>query len=161
MGIEIERKFLVADASWREEAEPGIAFEQGYLALREGMAVRVRIEGDSANINIKAVKDDLIHRDEFEYAIPLDDARALLANHCVGHPIAKTRSIVIHEGSRWEVDVFHKDNAPLVTAEIELDHADAAFEAPPWLGADVSHDPRYLNSHLSQVPYSQWNTQGE
>ena len=156
MGKEIERKFLIANDQWRDTAEPGIPFAQGYLAIREGMAVRVRIEGEKANINIKAVKDDLVHRDEFEYEIPANDGRAMLENYCVGHRVEKTRYIVEHEGHRWEVDEFHGVNAPLITAEIELVRADEDIALPSWLGDDVSHDARYLNSNLSEKPYSTW-----
>ena len=31
-----------------------------------------------------------------------------------------------------------------------------SFEAPPWLGAEVTHDARYFNSNLATAPYSTW-----
>jgi CYTH domain-containing protein len=45
------------------------------------------------------------------------------------------------------------DDAGLVVAEIELGSERQAFTLPPWLGREVTHDPRYQNSSLSQGSY--------
>ena len=39
----------------------------------------------------------------------------------------------------------------LVTGEVEFPDADTAlaFEAPEWLGRDVTEDPRYANQKLA------------
>jgi len=52
MGVEIERKFLVTDDSWRSAATEAIPMEQGYLA-GSGVTVRVRRSGDRAWLTIK------------------------------------------------------------------------------------------------------------
>ena len=45
----------------------------------------------------------------------------------------------------------------LVNVELgRLEDADQDFERPEWIGEEVSHDPRYYNSNLSQRPYCQW-----
>ncbi|HNR35371.1 MAG TPA: CYTH domain-containing protein [Candidatus Hydrogenedentes bacterium] len=157
MGIEIERKFLVRDESWRNEADAGIVCVQGYLCVGPPVAVRVRIMGVSANINIKK-STLIIQRDEFEYPIPLDDAKELLAGLCDGYPVEKTRYRLPYGGYTWEIDEFAGVNAGLVVAEIELPREDAPFERPPWLGAEVSADPRYLNSSLSRHPFTHWSS---
>ena len=90
-----------------------------------------------------------------DYRIPVDDARALLAL-CVGGLVDKRRHLVRHGGHLWEVDEFLGDNTGLVVAEIELDHADAAFERPDWLGSEVTDDPRYYNLALASHPYTRW-----
>jgi adenylate cyclase len=154
MGTEIERKFLVRGDAWRGEGK-ATKLAQGYLAVGPPVAVRVRVTDDRAILNIKTSTQS-ITRSEFEYEIPMDDAKALLAESCMGSIIEKTRYLVPHAGNTWEVDEFHGDNDGLVVAEIELDAEDAPFEKPPWLGEEVSHDPRYLNSHLSQEPYCDW-----
>ncbi|MFA6686273.1 MAG: adenylate cyclase, partial [Desulfuromonas sp.] len=59
-------------------------------------------------------------------------------------------------GHRWEIDEFLGTNAGLYLAEIELESASAEFPRPQWLGAEVSHDPRYTNASLAQRPYSTW-----
>lgn len=161
MGIEIERKFLVAGDDWRAAAHAVVPMAQGYIndmgAMDRGeqkASVRVRIQGDEAFLNLKS--RELGHtRQEFDYRIPVDDARALLAL-CVGGLVDKRRHLVRHGGHLWEVDEFLGDNTGLVVAEIELDHADEAFERPDWLGSEVTDDPRYYNLALASHPYTRW-----
>jgi len=163
MGIEIERKFLVAGDGWREAAHEVVAIAQGYLngqaAMDKGAqraSVRVRIAGTQAFLNVKSHAPGRRTRLEFDYAIPPDDARALLAL-CVGGIIDKRRHHVNHAGHLWEVDEFLGDNAGLVVAEVELDSTDEAFARPPWLGIEVTDRPRYYNLALAARPYALWN----
>lgn len=152
MGWEIERKFLLANDSWRAEADRGVKFIQGYIAGGKGMpAVRVRIAGDRAFLTIKGEADG-ITRSEFEYAIPLEDARYMIAHLCGGRVVEKTRYLC----GRWEIDEYYGANAGLFTAEIELSSASEEFEKPSWLGEDVSGKPEYTNGALSRRPYSSW-----
>lgn len=155
MAVEIERKFLVRDDSWREQVERSIPMRQGYLHRDDRTAIRVRIFGDQAHLNIKA-SDDGIHRHEFEYPIPLADARALFEQVVQGDVLEKVRHELHFGGHRWEIDEFLGDNAPLVVAEIELASADQPFERPPWLGEEVSSDPRYYNANLAAHPFGRW-----
>lgn len=158
MGQEFEYKYLVASDAWRAAADAGTPYRQGYLATDDGMSVRVRREGSLAKLNIKAIQDgDLTRRHEFEYAIPAADADAMLDGLCRGVVVEKTRYRVPFDGFVWEVDVFEGVNAGLIVAEIELPAPDTPFSAPPWVGADVSHDPRYLNSSLSKHPFTAWS----
>lgn len=155
MGKEIERKFLLRSEAWRDEVEHSVRVVQGYLARGERSAVRVRIKGDIAELNIKHTLDG-INRLEYEYEIPVGDAREILEQVALRALIDKTRHHVRHGGHLWEIDEFYGENAGLVMAEIELEDADEAFERPDWLGEEVSQDPRYYNSNLSRLPYSQW-----
>ncbi|WP_226470544.1 CYTH domain-containing protein [Luteimonas panaciterrae] len=162
MGIEIERKFLVVGDGWRQEAHETVAMAQGYLNDQAAMdsgaqkaSMRVRLAGDEAFLNIKS--RELGHtRQEFDYPIPPQDARALL-ELCVGDMIDKRRHYVNHAGHLWEVDEFLGENAGLVVAEIELDSADEAFQRPTWLGCEVTDGARYYNLALASRPYSQWS----
>ena len=155
MGTEIERKFLVINDAWRGRGTAERCV-QGYLAFGPPVAVRVRIMGGVATLNVKTATVS-ITRHEFEYEIPIADAEALLRTSCVGTAIEKTRHCVEYGGKTWEVDAFEGANAGLVVAEIELASEDEPFERPPWVGAEVSGDPRYLNTCLCQRPYTQWN----
>lgn len=162
MGIEIERKFLIKGDRWRSAAHEVVAMAQGYLndlhAVDTGAmntSVRVRIEGEQARLNIKS-RELGASRQEFDYGIPVDDARALLAL-CVGGKIDKRRHLVQYAGHLWEVDEFLGDNAGLVVAEIELDREDEPFEFPEWLGVEATHATRYYNLALASRPYSQWD----
>ena len=117
--------------------------------------MRVRIQGDRANLNVKRAVVAIV-RDEFEYPIPIEDAQALLDGLCMGNIIEKTRHKIPYAGLIWEVDEFHGANSGLVVAEIELEDEHQAFDKPPWIGDEVSDDPRYLNTSLAQHPYSAW-----
>jgi adenylate cyclase len=155
MATEIERKFLVKDDSWREDAEPGVRYRQGYLSSAKSCSIRVRVAGERGYLNIKSATLG-VTRTEHEYPIPLSDAEEMLVDLCEGPLIEKTRYRVPHKGHIWEVDVFGGDNEGLVVAEIELDHPDESFELPAWAGEEVSHDPRYYNVCLVEHPYKHW-----
>lgn len=162
MAIEIERKFLVAGVGWREAAHAVVPMAQGYINDQAAMdsgtqraSVRVRIAGDTGFLNLKS-REPGRSRQEFDYPIPLDDARALLAL-CVGGVIDKRRHLVRHAAHLWEIDEFLGGNSGLVVAEIELGHADEAFERPGWLGPEVTELARYYNLALASRPYSQWS----
>ena len=164
MGIEIERKFLVVGDGWRRDAHKVVAMAQGYLndldAVESGAqraSVRVRIEGEEARLNLKS-REAGHTRQEFDYPLPVADARALLGL-CVGGLVDKRRHYVRHAGHLWEVDEFLGDNAGLVVAEIELEAADEAFDKPAWLGKQVTDSLRYYNLALAARPYSQWSEQ--
>lgn len=154
MGIEIERKFLVKNNLWKDNANNGTDFEQAYFTRNESCSVRVRKEGDKANLNIKSAELGIL-RQEFEYAIPLDEAEELLSL-CGSTTVTKKRYEVIHAGKTWEVDVFTGENEGLIVAEIELDYPEENFEMPPWAGNEVSSEIRYYNSELARHPFSQW-----
>lgn len=155
MSIEIERKFLVADETWRAAASPGMRYRQGYLSTDPGSSVRVRVCGDDARLNIKSAAVGIARR-EYEYEVPAADALEILEDLCVKPIIEKTRFVVEHGGHRWEIDVFEGDNAGLVVAEIELESADEEFALPGWAGEDVTGDARYYNQRLVEHPYSRW-----
>lgn len=157
MGVEIERKFLVATDEWRGHVSKVIEIAQGYLSADPARTCRVRLAGDEGFITIKGQPSaqDPLATPEFEYAIPAGEARALL-KLCLPGAIEKTRHHVVHQGHTWEVDVFHGDNAGLTLAEIELTASGETFAAPAWLGAEVTADHRYKNASLSKNPYKTW-----
>ena len=154
MPREIERKFLLSNDSWRSQARESQPMSQGYLASSRRSSVRVRIAGRQAWLNIKA-GGLVASRQEFEYSIPLDEARELL-ELAEGPLIEKTRHLVEHGGMTWEIDEFHGDNAGLVVAELELDSEDQPFARPEWLGVEVTQLRRYYNVCLVQHPYRSW-----
>jgi len=161
MAVEIERKFLLRHDGWRAAVERTVAMAQGYLndaaalsSNAQRASVRVRIEDDAAFLNIKS-REVGLRRQEFEYQLPLADARALLTL-CVGGRIEKRRHLVRHGGHLWEIDEFDGDNAGLVVAEIELDDEHEPFERPDWLGDEVTHLSRYYNLALAARPYRDW-----
>jgi len=154
MGVEIERKFLLANEGWRGQGTP-TPMRQGYLVADPVRTVRVRIEGERAVITIKG-KSTGASRGEWEYEIPVPDATELLDGLCEQPQVEKIRHRIEHAGHTWEVDEFLGLNAGLVVAEIELEDEDEAFEKPAWIGAEVTGDKRYYNSSLNRMPYSRW-----
>jgi len=162
MGIEIERKFLLANDDWRAAVTSSKHIAQGYLvgvrALRDGTArasVRVRISGDQAWLNIKSVELG-IARAEYELPLPLDDAQSMLATLCNG-VLEKIRHHVEVDGWLFEVDEFLGANQGLFVAEVELPAKDASFPRPAWLGCEVSNLARYYNVNLIDHPFGGWS----
>lgn len=153
MGIEIERKFLVRGQAWRAEAKQRLRIAQAYLG-GDLASVRVRIQDDAANLNIKS-KTLGIRRQEFEYPIPLADAEAMFAQ-LASRRIEKFRHLVEINGQCFEIDEFLGDNSGLCVAEIELSDECSDYPKPPWLGREVSSDPRYFNIALVEAPFSSW-----
>jgi adenylate cyclase len=149
MPHEIERKFLVRTDALPPAARTGGArYAQGYLSTDPSVRVRLAdggTPGARAWITIKG--PGLRTRSEFEYAIPASDAEALLGLCRVS--LTKIRR-ELHIGAHvWEVDEFTGAHAGLWLAEVELDDESERFEAPSWLGREVTEDPRYTNSALA------------
>ena len=153
MPLEIERKFLVTSDRYRDNAQSS-DIKQAYLSVTERMAIRVRIDGIRGSLAIKSKVSDRVNR-EYEYSIPIDEARSLL-NLGDLPIIIKTRYLVEYEGWTWEVDEFHDNNDGLIVAEIELEDENDIFKLPPWIGEEVTADYRYLNSNLAINPFSKW-----
>ena len=151
--MEIEHKFLVS-GPYKHLATDISHIVQGYLSDDPERTVRIRIRDDEAFITIKGPSSsDGLSLLEWEQPIPLDQARQLLTL-CLPGTIDKHRHIVPYEGHRWEVDEFHGHLEGLTLAELEVPSADTEFVAPPFLGPEVTGDPRYYNSQLRKHPAS-------
>ncbi|MDG1571613.1 CYTH domain-containing protein [Robiginitalea sp. M366] len=154
--IEIERKFLVRDRSYRKEAARHWAMVQGFLSTDPERVVRVRRSGSEAWITIKGkTVDGGTTREEWEFEIPPEAAERLL-QLCLPVVIRKIRYEVVYGGHTFEVDEFQDDNQGLTLAEIELTDVAEAFDRPGWLGEEVTGRPEYYNSQLSKKPYATW-----
>lgn len=154
MATEIERKFLVTDDSWRALAE-GVHYCQGYLNSAGGPTVRVRTIRQQGFLTIKGPTINAA-RLEYEYEIPYTDACEMLNRLAVSPLVEKYRYTIPYEGFVWEVDEFLGESKGLIFAEIELEQRDQVFSLPPWIGREVTGDPRYYNSSIARNPYSQW-----
>lgn len=149
MGLEIERKFLVVSDGWRALASESAALKQGYLSSNAKATVRVRTKNDrEAVLTLKGATDGLT-RAEYEYSIPIEDARELLAM-AEPHVIEKRRHIVPFGGVIWEVDEFSGYHAGLVLAEVELERDDQMVTLPEWVGEEVSSLDQYNNASLAR-----------
>lgn len=146
MGLEIEKKYLVVDNSYKKLATSNIEIRQGYLSRVTERTVRIRIYGEEGKLTVKG-KTEGMTREEFEYSIPLSDAR-LMMRLCEGPIVEKTRWIVPYEGFIWEIDEFHGQHEGLTLAEVELKSATENPFLPPFIGLEVTGDARYYNSRL-------------
>jgi adenylate cyclase len=154
--IEIERKFLVKNDSFKTAAFTQNHIAQGYLSSVPERTVRVRIKGEKGFLTIKGISNESgLSRFEWEKEIPIEEAKKLLLL-CEKGVIDKTRFEVKSGNHVYEIDVFYGDNEGLIIAEIELDSETETFEKPSWLGEEVTHDKRYYNSYLSNNPYKNW-----
>lgn len=159
MAREIERKFLVTGTVWKDLAHKQTQFSQAYLnnIQHEGSksSIRIRVEGDKANINIKSLEIGL-SRDEYEYEIALADAQKMIQTLAVGPVIEKIRYLINYADYLWEIDLFLGDNEGLIVAEVEMESETASPKLPSWIGKEVTEHSRYYNVSLSQTPFNKW-----
>jgi adenylate cyclase len=154
--IEIERKFLVRNDSFKKEAFAKNHIAQGYLSSVPERTVRVRIKSEKGSLTIKGASNDSgLSRFEWEKEIPISEAKSLLLL-CEKGVIDKTRFEIKKGNHVFEVDEFYNDNEGLIVAEIELDSENDTFEKPDWLGKEVTGDIRYYNAYLSKNPFKNW-----
>lgn len=154
MATEIERKFLIKDTSILNNLN-GTLFIQAYLVNQKNKSIRVRITDNKAWLNIKGETKG-VSRQEFEYKIPLSEAKVILDNFCNKPYIIKKRFIIPHGELFWEVDVFEKENEGLIVAEIELPDENYPLAVPDWIGKEISHDVKYYNANLIHKPFKEW-----
>lgn len=148
MAKEIERKFLLKGDGWRKAATSRHRIVQFYLASGPDRAIRIRIRDDAeASLTLKFGAAGP-SRDEFEYAVPLEDALEMRA-FATGNIIEKTRHLVPHGGHVFEVDAFHGVFDGLRLAELETPEAEAVTDLPDWIGIEVTDDPAYSNASLA------------
>ena len=156
MKIEIEKKFLVKNDSFKSESEREIRIIQRYLSSVPERSVRVRIRGDKGIITIKGLGSDSgMSRFEWEKEISVTDANDLFTL-CEPGVVDKTRYIVKNGQHVFEIDEFYGENKGLIIAEIELSSEEEIFIRPDWLGDEVTGDIKYFNSMLIKNPYSNW-----
>ena len=156
MNIEIERKYLVINTSFKQYASHYSVIKQGYLSTDKNRSVRIRVLEDKGFITIKGVSSaDGLSRLEWEKEIPLSEALALFDLSLPG-AIEKTRYFIPTATHTWEIDVFHADNEGLILAEIELSASNEKFNIPDFIGEEVTGDVRYYNAYLSQHPFKLW-----
>ena len=133
----------------------GHRYLQGYLNRDKERTVRVRTIGEKGFLTIKGISKGPV-RAEYEYEIPHGDARRMLRELCEPPLIDKRRYRIPYENAVWEVDVFSGENRGLILAEIELDDENQSLAMPPWVGEEVTGDPRYHNSNLVTHPFTKW-----
>jgi CYTH domain-containing protein len=106
MALEIERKFLVKDDSYKQQAYSSSRIAQGYICSGRGRTVRVRIRDEKAYLTIKGPADIKgLGRYEWEKEIPLEEGRELM-RLCEPGMIDKSRFLVQSGKHVFELDEF-------------------------------------------------------
>ena len=154
LGIEIERKYLVKSNEWQSLGIRKL-YQQGYLLIDINRTIRIRTIKDRGFVTIKGASVG-ISRSEFEYEIPIEDARFMLTNFCEKPIIEKYRTKIEILDLIWEVDEFIGENEGLIIAEVELKNENQKIILPDWVGEEVSGNLRYNNSYLVKHPYKTW-----
>ena len=154
---EIERKFLVKNDNYKNQAQSNYRIVQGFLNTDPERTVRVRIKGDTAFLTIKGIGNESgTTRFEWEKEIPVSEADALL-KLCEKGEIDKIRYEIIAGNHTFEEDEFSGYNKGLIIAEVELSAEEEVFVKPDWLGKEVTGEVKYYNSQLSKNPFSEWD----
>ncbi len=154
MGIEIEKKFLVKNDSYKNLAEAEI-YSQGFLSTEKERVVRVRISKEKGWLTVKGLSKGA-KRSEFEYEIPVNDAAFMIDKICQKPNILKKRYHIPWGKFVWEVDEFLNENEGLVIAEIELEAENQEFQLPDWIGEEVTGEEKYYNAYLIKHPFKSW-----
>lgn len=155
MGIEIERKFLVTDDSFKESSVTSIdTYFQAYIHIDDKKNIRIRIiNNEKSYITIKYNTKNNLRRYEFEYEIPLKDAIDLSLK--CKYTLFKKRYTIPYKDKIWYVDQYiDREFNGLTIAEIELATEDQQFEKPSWIGEEVTENPKYYNSELAKISIS-------
>lgn len=160
--IEIERKFLVNNDSYKQLANNHFTITQGYISKDPDRTVRVRIKtspdgAGKAFLTIKSKPNELgFSRFEWEKEIDVNDAQMLI-NLCLPSVIEKTRWLIPATSTNnhitsspliWEVDEFHGRLEGLVIAELELENEQQTFDKPSFVGEEVTGNPQYYNANM-------------
>jgi CYTH domain-containing protein/CHAD domain-containing protein len=149
MATEIERKFLLEGPPDKLQGRTGKRIEQGYVTARESVELRLRKIEDQRLLTAKLGHGE--SRAEVEIALGINQFDALWPL-TESRRLRKTRYLVpLGGGLEAEIDVFGDDLAGLVTAEVEFgfERQSRDFQAPPWLGQEVTGDRRYANQSLA------------
>jgi len=154
MGIEIERKFLLASERWRALVQRSEIIRDGLVAVSNDRKTRVRIMGLRATLAVKTKRVGG-RRYEFEYEIPMSDAERLM-ECCGSNVLEKTRHYIAVGDVVWEIDEYTGLLRGVILAEVELTAIDQCIDIPDWIGREVTADPSYSKMNMLRS-VSQWS----
>ena len=154
MALEIERRFLIKNDSWKEFITNKVFIEQGYLSKDlDNWIIRIRFSGKDFKIALKKHIKSFTNF-EFEYSIPRKEGEIIMSN--VSNLIKKERFFLEVEKKSWIVDCFKEDNYPLEIAEIELTNEEEYLSLPSFISEEITGLRHYSNFSLASKPFSEW-----
>lgn len=170
--MEIERKFTVKKVPDDLKNYTSLHIEQAYLNVSP--VVRIRKQDEEYYLTYKG--KGLLVREE--YNLPLNkESYYHMREKADGNIISKKRYLIPLTNPQFsgtglsmpltneqltierltiELDIFDAPFAPLIIAEVEFPTEAAAnsFLPPDWFKEDVTDNPSYHNSNLSQATIS-------
>lgn len=149
--MEIERKFLIKSLPADLLQYECLHIEQAYLCTSP--VIRIRKQNEEYYLTYKGT--GLLAREE--YNLPLTkEGYEHLRPKADGNIISKKRYLIPIKNStlKVELDIFDAPFSSLMIAEVEFPDLETAnrFEPLSWFGQDVTSNPNYHNSNLSQRP---------
>ena len=154
MALEIERRFLIKNDSWKKFISKKIFIEQGYLSKSlDDWIIRIRFTGKGFKIALKKHIESFTNF-EFEYSIPQKDGEAIMSN--LSNTIKKERFFLKVEKKSWIIDCFKENNYPLEIAEIELSNEKEDLKLPSFISEEITGLKHYSNFSLANMPFSEW-----
>ena len=154
MALEIERRFLIKNDSWKKFITKKIFIEQGYLSKSlDDWIIRIRFTGKDYKIALKKHIESYTNF-EFEYSIPSKDGEIIMSN--LSNTIKKERFYLEVEKKSWIIDCFKEKNYPLEIAEIELSNEEEDLFLPSFISKEITGLTHYSNFSLANNPFSDW-----
>ena len=154
MALEIERRFLIKNDSWKKFTIKKIFIEQGYLSKSlDDWIIRIRFTGEDFKIALKKHIESFTNF-EFEYSIPQKDGETIMSN--LSNTIKKERFFLKIEKKSWIIDCFKETNYPLEIAEIELSSEKESLSLPSFISDEITGLKHYSNFSLATKPFSEW-----
>ena len=154
MALEIERRFLIKNDSWKEFVTKKIFIEQGYFSKNlDDWVIRIRFTGKDFKIALKKHIESFTNF-EFEYSIPRKDGEIIMSN--LSNTIKKERFFLEVEKKSWIVDCFKESNYPLEIAETELSNEEEDLIIPSFISKEITGLTNYSNFRLCNTPFSKW-----
>ena len=154
MALEIERRFLIKNDSWKEFINKTIFIEQGYLSKNlDDWIIRIRFTGKGYKLALKKHIESFTNF-EFEYTIPRKDGETIMSN--LSYTIKKERFFLEVEKKFWIIDCFKENNYPLEIAEIELSNEKEDLILPTFISKEITGLKNYSNFSLANKPFSKW-----
>ena len=155
MALEIERRFLIKNDTWKKFITKKIFIEQGYLSKSlDDWIIRIRFTGKDFQIALKKHIESFTNF-EFEYSVPQKDGEIIMSN--ISNTIKKERFFLEVEKKSWIIDCFKENNYPLEIAEIELSNEEEDLIIPSFISKEITGLTHYSNFSLANNPFSGWN----
>ena len=146
--LERERKFVLKEMP--SNCDSFIEIEQGYIMQDSGKILRIRIiEGTESFICFKSY-NNITDRQEFEYSIPIEDAKELMLNHTYIVLKKKRYSFFYNDRDTKHTVIVDIDVYEDGTKTVELEYVHLLKEIPEFCGEEVTGKKEWSNIEIAK-----------